>query len=174
LVPGATGCYACAVTLRARDVMETDVIAVAPALPLVDLADLLIRERISGAPVVDDGALVGHVSRSDLVRVGSLERSLAGAVAEVADPPEFAPAEEPTLVASLASLAPALQARTVRDIMVTEVVTVGPDTPITEVARTLLTRHLHRVVVTEGAAVRGVISTLDLVRVIADERLRSP
>ena len=164
---------AAAVTLRARDVMQTDVISVAPTLPLVDLADLLIRERISGAPVVDDGALVGHVSRSDLVRAGSLERSLAGAVAEVADPPEFAPAEEPTLVASLASLAPALQAKTVHDIMVTEVVTVSPETPLTEVARTLSTRHLHRVLVTEGGTVRGVISTLDLVRLIADERLRS-
>src|SRR6266404_4185484 len=153
---------AAAVTLRARDVMQTDVISVAPTLPLVDLADLLIRERISGAPVVDDGALVGHVSRSDLVRAGSLERSLAGAVAEVA-----------TLVASLASLAPALQAKTVRDIMVTEVVTVSPETPLTEVARTLFTRHLHRVLVTEGGTVRGVISTLDLVRLIADERLRS-
>ena len=132
----------------------------------VECASALVRlER--------DGALVGHVSRSDLVRAGSLERSLAGAVAEVADPPEFAPAEEPTLVASLASVAPALQAKTVRDIMVTEVVTVRPETPLTEVARTLFTRHLHRVLVTEGATVRGVISTLDLVRLIADERLRS-
>ena len=159
--------------LRARDVMQTHVISVAPTLLLVDLADLLIRERISGVPVVDDGDLVGHVSRSDLVRAGSLERSLAGALAEVADPPEFAPAEEPPLVASLANLAPALQAKTVRDIMVTEVVTVGPETPLIEVARTLLARHLHRVLVTEGATVRGVISTLDLVRLIADERLRS-
>jgi len=160
------------VTLRARDVMQADVISVAPTLSLVDLGDLLIRKRISGAPVIENGALVGHVSRSDLVRAGSLERALAGAVAEVADPPEFAPAEEPTLVAPLASLAPALQAKTVRDIMVTDVATVAPDAPLTEVARTLLTRHLHRVVVAEGPAVRGVISTLDLVRLIADERLR--
>src|SRR5438445_12053882 len=135
---------AAAVTLRARDVMQTDVISVAPTLPLVDLADFLIRERISGAPVVDDGALVGHVSRSDLVRAGSLERSLAGAVAEVADPPEFAPAEEPTLVASLASAPAALQANTLRHIMVTEVVTERPETPPTEVARPLFTPRLQR------------------------------
>jgi CBS domain-containing protein len=161
-------------TLRARDVMETDVLAVAPTLSLIDLADFLIRERVSGVPVVAAGELVGHVSRSDLVRAGSLERSLAGLAAEAVDPPEFAPASEPALVASLASLAPALKARTVRDIMVTEVLTVTPETPLTEVARLLLARHLHRVLVTEGRRVRGVISALDLVRLIADERLRSP
>ncbi len=154
--------------------MQADVLAVSPTLSLVDLADFLIRGRISGVPVIADGELVGHVSRSDLVRAGSLERSLAGIVAEASDPPEFAPASEPTLVAALANLAPELHARTVRDIMVTEVVTVSPDAPITEVARALLARHLHRVLVTVGSSVQGVISTLDLVRLIADERVQSP
>jgi CBS domain-containing protein len=159
-------------TLRARDVMQTEVLAVPPSLSVIELADFLIRERISGVPVVADGELIGHVSRSDLVRAGSLERSLAGLAAEAVDAPEFAPASEPTLVASLATLAPELQARSVRDIMVTEVVTVTPETPIAEVARLLLARHLHRVVVSDGRQVRGVISALDLVRLIADERLR--
>ena len=159
-------------TLHARDVMQTEVLAVPPSLSVIELADFLIRERISGVPVVADGELIGHVSRSDLVRAGSLERSLAGLAAEAVDAPEFAPASEPTLVASLATLAPELQARSVRDIMVTEVGTVAPETPITEVARLLLARHLHRVLVTEGRQIRGVISALDLVRLIADERLR--
>jgi CBS domain-containing protein len=160
--------------VRARDVMQTDVLAVPPTLTLPELADFLIRERISGVPVIADGELVGHVSRSDLVRVGSLERSLAGVVAEAVDPPEFAPASEPAVVASLANLAPELEARAVRDVMVTEVVTVTPETPVADVARVLITRHLHRVIVADGRTVRGVISVLDLVRLIADGRVRSP
>src|SRR5437762_2865713 len=94
-------------TLLARDVMESDVLSVPPTLPLVELADLLIRDRIGGVPVVDDGALVGHVSRSDLVRAGSLERSLAGVAAEAVDAPEFAPAAEPARIPPPASLAAA-------------------------------------------------------------------
>ena len=39
-------------------------------------------------------------------------------------------------------------------------------------ARLLVTRHIHRVLVTEGETVRGVISTLDLVRLVAEDRLR--
>lgn len=160
-------------TLLARDVMQTDVLTVPPTLSLAELADFLIRERISGVPVIADGQLVGHVSRSDIVRAGSLERSLAGVVADGAEPTEFAPAGAPP-VGVLASLAPDLRGRSVRDIMVTDVVTVAPDAPLVEVARVLLARHLHRVVVTENRAVRGVISALDLVRLIAEERLRTP
>jgi CBS domain-containing protein len=58
--------------------------------------------------------------------------------------------------------------------MVVDPVSVAPDTPLPEVARLLHTRHIHRVLVTEGKVVRGVISTLDLVRLIADGRLREP
>jgi len=56
--------------------------------------------------------------------------------------------------------------------MVVDLVTVSPDTPVTEVARLLVTRHIHRVLVTEGEKVHGVISTLDLVRLVAEDRLR--
>jgi CBS domain-containing protein len=64
-----------------------------------------------------------------------------------------------------------MASRTVRDIMVVDPVTVTLDTPIREVASRLVSLHLHRVVVTDGSGVRGVISTLDLVRLIADDRL---
>src|SRR6185369_1432247 len=158
-------------TLVALDVMQPDVRTVSPAVSLPELADLLIRHRIGGAPVVDGGRLVGHVSRSDLVRAASLERSLAGVAADAVAQEEFAPGEEPP--PSLASFPSELRGRTVRDVMVTDVVTVTPDTPIASVARLLVTRHLHRVLVVDGGAVRGVISALDLVRLVAEERFRA-
>jgi CBS domain-containing protein len=157
-------------TLVARDVMQPDVLTVPPALLLPELADFLIRHRIGGAPVVDGGRLVGHVSRSDLVRAASLERSLAGVAADAVAQDEFAPGEEPP--PPLASIPSELRSMTVRDVMVTDVVTVAPDTPITAVAHVLVARHLHRVLVVDGGALRGVISALDLVRLIADERAR--
>jgi hypothetical protein len=52
----------------ADDVMKREVYAVRPATPLSRVADLFETRRIRRAPVVDDGRLVGIVSRADLVR----------------------------------------------------------------------------------------------------------
>lgn len=156
-------------TIRARDVMQGSVLTVKPGMSLAELEDFLVSKRITGAPVVERGVLVGIVSRSDIVRLLSLERSLSGLIAEGLENPETAAT---TPVRLPEPLARALEGKTVRDAMVVDPVTVSPDTPVTEVARLLVSRHIHRVLVTEGDKVRGVISTLDLVRLVAEGRLQ--
>lgn len=52
---------------RAAELMSRPVISVAPDTPLGDIAALLERRRIKRVPVVDNGRLVGIVSRADLV-----------------------------------------------------------------------------------------------------------
>ena len=158
-------------TICARDIMQPDVVTVTPDMPLVQLGDLLISKRIGGVPVVEAGALVGVVSRSDFVRCLSLERALAGLTADALDDEEFAPGGKSSPLLSQ-QLAKQFEGRSVRDVMVREPVAVRPDVPVSEVARVLLTRHLHRVLVTDGGTVQGIISALDVVRLIADGRLR--
>lgn len=51
----------------ARDIMTRDVATVAPDTPLAGIATLLEKRRIKRVPVLDEGHLVGIVSRSDLV-----------------------------------------------------------------------------------------------------------
>jgi CBS domain-containing protein len=53
---------------RARDIMTRDVACVAPATPIAEIATLLERRGIKRAPVLEGEALVGIVSRCDLVR----------------------------------------------------------------------------------------------------------
>jgi CBS domain-containing protein len=55
--------------MDARDIMTRDVIAVAPDMLVDEVADLLMRHRIHGAPVVDSDTnqLVGMISFVDLV-----------------------------------------------------------------------------------------------------------
>jgi CBS domain-containing protein len=53
---------------RARDVMSANVVSVGPDTPLARIAKLLDRHQVKRVPVLDDGELVGIVSRSNLVQ----------------------------------------------------------------------------------------------------------
>lgn len=154
--------------LCARDIMQKRVLSVPPDMPIPELVDFLISHRVSGVPVMEKGKLVGIVSRSDLVRAVSLERSLAGIVAQAFEHDEFAPGDVPPPVGLRSSAVQALQNRTVRTIMVTEPISVAPDTPVGDVARLLVSKHMHRVLVTEGTKLLGLISSLDVVRLVAE------
>ena len=154
--------------LCAHDIMQRHVLSVPPDMPIPELVDFLISHRVSGVPVIEKRKIVGIVSRSDLVRAVSLERSLAGIVAEGVEQEEFAPGEVPPVPGLRSSAVQALQNRSVRTIMVTDPISVTPDTPVVEVARLMVGRHMHRVLVTDGAQLLGLISSLDVVRLVAE------
>jgi CBS domain-containing protein len=80
--------------MEARDIMTKDVVAVTADMPVGDAADLLLRYRIHGAPVVDDaGQLVGMLSFVDLgAREGTTVRDVM--VADPVSAAEDAPVEE--------------------------------------------------------------------------------
>jgi CBS domain-containing protein len=54
--------------MKTRDIMTPRVVSVAQDMPVGDLAALFESQRIRRAPVVQDGAVVGIVSRADFVR----------------------------------------------------------------------------------------------------------
>ena len=54
-------------TLRVRDIMTTDVITLVATTSVEDAARSLTFHRVSGAPVLEHGRIVGVVSKSDLV-----------------------------------------------------------------------------------------------------------
>ena len=53
---------------KASDIMRRNVISAAPSASLSDIVDLLEKHRIKRIPIVENGKLVGIVSRADLVR----------------------------------------------------------------------------------------------------------
>ncbi|MDX1545648.1 MAG: CBS domain-containing protein [Rhodothermales bacterium] len=154
-------------TLIARDVMTTDVLAARDDWPVSRLAEFLTEYGISGAPVLDgDGRLVGVASMTDLVRHDALpEREpprpgrqragdrlvLAGRVAE----------EEST-----AFLVEGGSETSVGDIMTPTVFTVEETTPLEEVAETMIRGRIHRVFVTRGTAIVGLVTALDLLKTL--------
>jgi CBS-domain-containing membrane protein len=54
--------------MQASDVMSSDVVSVRRDTPVGEIAALLERRRIKRVPVVENGRLVGIVSRADLLR----------------------------------------------------------------------------------------------------------
>ncbi len=52
----------------ARDVMTTKLVMAPPDLPISDIADAFEKYHIKRVPVVEDGKLVGIVSRANLIQ----------------------------------------------------------------------------------------------------------
>lgn len=127
----------------ARDVMTTELITVTPATPLSEFARICAEDKISGCPVVRaDGALCGIVSKTDL-----LNRLLD---------------EHPRLGAPTAFPVWDEDVRQVGDIMTENVLTVGPSTPLAEIAERMARDRIHRVVVMDGDRMVGVVTSIDL------------
>lgn len=80
--------------MEAREIMVKDVVTLTPDMNVSEAADVLLRYRIHGAPVVDDTqTLIGMVSLVDLVgRVGDTVAEVMTADPVVAQ--EDAPVEE--------------------------------------------------------------------------------
>jgi CBS domain-containing protein len=144
--------------LRVKDVMTHLVVTLRPEDKITDAAKRLLSNRISGAPVVEAGRLVGLVSEADLVKAFAPPARRGSLVAPY------------PLIFLLLRGSPRREAAysTVGDVMTRDVVTIGPDESVWEAA-SLIDRHGVRrlpVVDPEGYLI-GVLARSDLVRCMA-------
>jgi CBS domain-containing protein len=159
--------------LLARDVMQRNVGIIDAGASLADLEQAFEEAGVSGFPVVQSGRIVGVVSRADVVRrLGDKAGDEPRLSTFYADLASF----EAENVAERFAEAAARGGRSaddlrVSDLMTESAITVAPDTSLDDVARTLVAHHIHRVLVTDGGTLVGVVSSLDLVRLIAEEKL---
>ncbi len=57
--------------LRVRDIMTTDVFTLSRDETMQEAARALSNQRVGGAPVIDNGRIIGVVSKSDLLEVAA-------------------------------------------------------------------------------------------------------
>ena len=127
--------------IRVGNLMSIDPVVIDPGAPVSEAEKLLKTHRISGLPVVDNGATVGVISQTDIV----IARS------------------------SVLSSGNWSRLR-VRHIMTAPAVTVHIETSIRRAARLMIDRHIHRLVVVDGEdRAVGVITPLDLLPPLIDE-----
>jgi CBS domain-containing protein len=144
--------------LRVKDVMTHLVVTMRREDKITDAAKRLLSNRISGAPVVEAGLLVGVVSEADLVKAFAPPARRGSFVAPY-----------PLMFLLLRGIPPHEMAySTVGDVMTRDVVAIGPDETVWEAA-SLIDRHGVRrlpVVDPEGYVI-GVLARSDLVRCMA-------
>jgi len=151
-------------TRNVKDLMNPDIMTVADDMATDAVAQYLVEREISGAPVVDQqGHLIGVVSMTDLGRN----------LAEPAD------SDAPRRSGFYRDIAADLtledlgqryveeRAVNVRDVMTPVIHQVPVTASAAEAARLMIDQHIHRLVVTDGKEPVGMITSLDLLKVIA-------
>ena len=144
--------------MKAADIMVSNVISIGSQAPVQEVADLLLRNGISAAPVIGpQGELVGIVSEGDLMRR-----------------PEAGTERRQSWWLSLLTSSEAMasdyiksHSRKVVDVMTRRVITATPDTPVGDIA-TLLEKHgIKRVPIVAEGKVVGIVSRANLLQALA-------
>jgi CBS domain-containing protein len=155
-------------TTTARDVMQTEVLALNESDSLLEAHQFFVRHDITGAPVVDDqGQFVGVVSIRDLLRTGDEDRDVSRTVAAYfGESIAYA-----GFGADMDHLREGLSEVRVGEVMTEDPICVAPDCPVREIAALIRKHQIHRVLVTspglEGRLeVAGIISLFDLVSLL--------
>ena len=133
-------------TLLVRDVMTKDVATLGRNESLTVADDVMRLGRIRHLPIVDsEGDLAGIVSQRDLFHSGLLRALGYGTHAKQQ----------------------ALSLLVLKEAMKTDVVTISPDAPLAQAAKTMLDRKIGCLVVTEGKKIVGIITESDFVKLAA-------
>ena len=127
--------------LRARDLMNREVVTLHPHDSLPEAARRLREANVTGAPVVDPtGRLVGILSATDVM--GSEQSAAAPDLAARTELPRTA---------------------TVEDYMSPRVNTTADDTLLVNLARQMCEGHHHRLIVVDRQQrICGIVSTMDI------------
>jgi len=157
---------------HAADFMTPSVLSVTPDTRLEELERFFVAEGVSGAPVVRDGRVVGVVSRADVVRVlAGAEHAARLLVSFYQTPWDEEVSSVEVLRQTSETLARRLARLRVRDAMSDRVLAVEADTPLQEVARCMAEERVHRLLVLDDGTLRGLVSSLDVARAVAERGL---
>lgn len=148
--------------MTAKDVMTKDPISFKKDTPVKDAAEILARNDIGGAPVVDDsGRLIGIVSESDLImqdirlHFPTFIQLLDGYIYLPGGLRRFEEQFKKAIGAKIG------------DVMTTEVITVDENASVEDIATLMIDNDISRIPVVAGDKPVGIVTKGDLVRAIS-------
>jgi predicted transcriptional regulator len=157
------------------EIMQRDVVKV-PANALVpEIERVFTRSGITGCPVVDAGGRVcGVLSRADIIRRLCVEHSQAEVISDFYHTADGICAAVPA-AQSFEEIAASVGVRIdnlrADDVMSREVISIEPSVAIAEAARLMVDKRVHRLPVIESGRLLGIVSTLDIARLVAQGEL---
>lgn len=131
--------------MKARDLMQRDVVTISADASVGQLCDIIQAKHVNGVPVTGaNGELVGIVSEEDVLfgAMGTPERHRLVTTARVGE------------------------------IMTAPAVCATEETDVVELCRMLWGMRIHHIPIVSGTRIIGIVSSLDLVRAVAEGALR--
>jgi predicted transcriptional regulator len=180
--------------LTVRDVMTADVLTLSAQCTLREAAEALTARRVSGAPVIDGGRVIGTISASDIL---AFESTLPGVPTEreavenlLDDPVDWTDETEPPASHFTEMWEDAgaevserfesidgpewdvLGEHTVQEAMAPQVIAIAPDAAVQLAAEAIQRAAIHRVLVLDDNRLVGIVTTMDITRAVANYQLR--
>lgn len=125
--------------MKAKDIMTKNIVTMTPSTSALEAIGLLVDNKISGAPVLDEnGKIVGVVTEKDLL----VSLDFIG----VKNAKDFR----------------------VEEFMTKEVITFDEDASVKEISQELVRKNIKRVPIVKDGKVLGIVSRHDILRHIGE------
>ena len=141
--------------MKVKDIMVKDVVTLSPDDTFYDIVDLFAEKKISGAPVVEKGNVLGLVSESDIMKF--VESKDIMTMIE----------KEDKLLKEKASLK-------AKEFMTKGVISVASNDELSTVIKLIDEKDINRVPVVDKGKIVGIITRADIVSVVSDYLTDNP
>lgn len=147
----------------AKDIMTRDVLTVRPDTTIRELSSILVKNEVSGVPVVDDkGGLYGIVTENDLITRN--KRLHIPTVVSFLDAAIYLESSK-----KFEEEVKRLCATTVKEICARNVISIAEDTTVLDIATIMAEKKVHLLPVVKDGKVIGIVGKRDMVRAVAQQ-----
>lgn len=144
----------------AKDIMTTEVITLTPDMEIPRATQILLSNKINGAPVVDEnGHLIGVLCQSDLI--AQQKKIPIPTVFTLLDSYFTLPSSN-----KIEKQVRKIAALKVSEAMTSEPITVQADTTLETIANLMVDNNFHTLPVVEGSFLIGIIGKEDVLRTL--------
>ncbi|PCI08009.1 MAG: hypothetical protein COB02_01775 [Candidatus Cloacimonadota bacterium] len=128
------------------EIMNTRVVTVNENMLILDVRNIMMEEDITALPVVDKlDCLSGIITQSDLFTLENLYLRNDNYNKDQ------------------------IKGVKVKDVMTKSVITINKSVSVEEAANKILSNHIHRLIVTDGQKINGIVSSTDILKAILDK-----
>jgi CBS domain-containing protein len=146
--------------LTAKDIMTKDVLVVNPDTSIEELSSLLVKNEVSGVPVVDDsGELTGIVTENDLISRN--KRLHIPTVVSFLDAAIYLESSR-----KFEQEVKRLTATRVAEICTRKVVTITEDTTVADIAELMSVKKVYLLPVLKDGKIVGIVGKRDMVKAV--------